>query len=384
MSEHAPHSKWHWVVAGAVPWCHNESARHRTECLGRNAIRIVVLYNEPVLAALHRDAESEAAVAAAADFITDQLSRCGATVIQLPAGDLARLEADLDRHRPDVVFNLFEGLADSPYTESSVADLLGRSGLAFTGASARALSLARNKPLAKRWMDRAGLPTPRWRRIDARPIGNCGLCWPVIVKPAHEDASIGIDQGSVVVDRRQLDVRVERVQTRYGCEVLLEEYLPGREFSVAVVEYPKLRALPTIDIEFHPHAGAEWPILTYDSKWRPGSVDYEASRAVYGASLPASLRNQIDYLACRAFRLFGCRDYARIDFRIAADGQPNILEVNPNSDLSPTACFCGALRSAGISPCDLLVHFVQTAKRRLYKCTAHNAIQIPRSRIACT
>ena len=326
-----------------------------------------MLYNEPVLAEAHRDAVSERGVIAAADFVTDVLRQQGARVDQLPAkDDLASIEAELVRRQPDVVFNLFEGLADSPYTETRVANLLARLGIAFTGSTGRALALARNKPLAKRHMERAGLPTPRSRLINSWPIGDCTLRWPLIVKPAHEDASLGIDQESVVVDQRQLEARVRHVQARYGASVLVEEYIAGRELSVAVVESPRLaiKALPPIEMEFRAGANVAWPILTYDSKWQPGSVDYEASRALYGTNLEPSLREQVGRLARRAFRCLGCRDYARVDFRIAPDGQPYILEVNPNPDASPTACLAGALRSAGIAPDDFVAQLVRGAWRR--------------------
>jgi D-alanine-D-alanine ligase len=342
-----------------------------------------VLYNEPVLSATHRDADSERAVASAVNFVVEHLARTDAEVLSLPAGaDLNRLAAELRAHRPCMVVNLFEGLADSPYTEASVAHLLWRLGLAFTGSRARTLAVARNKPLAKKWMARKGLPTPRWQAVHSRIIGDCKLAWPVIVKPAHEDASIGIDQGSIVVDRPQLELRIAQVQVRHGLGVLLEEYVPGREISVAIVASPQPLALPPIEFEFDIEAGHAWPILTYDSKWQPDSADYEMSRAIYEADLTAGLRKQIDALAWRAFRLLGCRDYARVDFRIAPDGQPYILEVNPNPDLSPTACFCGALRSANLSPGDWLVRLVETARRRSQERKVSGAKRPARRRVA--
>jgi D-alanine-D-alanine ligase len=345
-------------------------------------MRVVVLSNEPVLPPSHHDAISEWAVSEAADFVAEQLTRAGLAVLPLRvAGDFTRLQAELLRHPAAVVVNLFEGLADSPNTESLVAYLLSRSGVAFTGSGGRALAVAKNKPLAKNLLARNGLPTPRWHVVNSANTGELGLAWPVIVKPCLEDASLGIDQSSVVVDRRQLESRVREVQARFGRGVLLEEYVPGREVSVAMIGSPRLVALPPIEFAFDPSSGG-WPILTYDSKWQLGSLDYETSRAVYGADLPAGWQRDLNRLALQAFRLLGCRDYARVDFRIAANGQPYILEVNPNPDLSPTACFCGALRSAGISPAEWLVRLVRTAQRRGQKRMAQRGPRLKRNPVA--
>lgn len=351
--------------------------------MGVTAIRVVVLYNEPVLPETHREAVSERAIAAAVDFVIDGLRRSGAHVLPLPTGsDFVQLAAELHRSRPHVVVNLFEGLADSPYTEASVAGLLERLDVAFTGSTATTLELARNKPRAKMRMAGQGLPTPRWQVVDSPVIGAVTLAWPVIVKPAHEDASLGIDQESVVVDRTGLKARVRELQARYGGEVLLEEYVAGREVSIAILESPHAMALPTIEFEFDLRSGEAWPILTYDSKWQPDSTDYEMSRANYKVDLPPPLQMQLNDLALRAYGVLGCRDYARVDFRIADDGQPYILEVNPNPDLSPTACFCGALRSANLSPVDWMLELVEAARHRRHDRKADHVRRRTRHRIA--
>ncbi|HWB11290.1 MAG TPA: hypothetical protein VG826_18825 [Pirellulales bacterium] len=357
-----------------------QQARPQGPTIDAAALRVVVLSNEPVLHQSHHDAIAERAVSAAAEFAVEHLTRAGFDVSPLCAGgNLTQLRAELLRRQPAVVLNLFEGLADSPGTESLVAHLLRRSGTAFTGSGGRALAVARNKPRVKALLARNGLPTPRWQVVNGATIGRFSLAWPVIVKPAHEDASLGIEQSSVVVNRRQLGARVREVQARYGRDALLEEYVPGREVSVALIRSLRLTTLPPIEFCFDVPDGG-WPILTYDAKWQPGSADYERSWAVYGAALPAGLLQQINCLSLQAFRLLGCRDYARVDFRIAGNGQPYLLEVNPNPDLGPTACFCGALRSAGISPADWLVDLVRTAQRRGQKGTARGVRHDPVAR----
>ena len=301
---------------------------------------------------------------AAVDFATEQLTAAGAHASLLAIGhDFSVLETTLARCRPDVVLNLFEGLADSPYTEALVADLLERFGISFTGSSGRTLKLARNKLTAKQLMAKAGLPTPAWFVVNSPVICDVPFNWPVIAKPVHEDASIGIDQQSIAANRRQLAAKLREMTPRFGPGILVEQYIPGREFSVAMVEFPEPTIFPPIEFEFDMRGTGRWPILTYDAKWQPGSIDYEMSCAVYGADLPDDLHRQIDDLAFQAFQLFNCRHYARVDFRVSRDGQPYILDVNPNPDLSPTACFCGALRSAETAPGNWLVQLVQTAKQ---------------------
>ena len=192
--------------------------------------------------------------------------------------------------------------------------------------------------------DRPVSPSPgrasRCRRWDGP--------WPAIVKPEAEDASLGIDQSSVVESPEGIVEGVARLRVRHGGDVLIEAYLPGREFNVGVLALPGPKPCPW------PRSSTtcppkSWPILTYAAKW-----DHRLDRGPRqpGPDLPGrgrsgSLAERLGPLAVEAFRATGCRDYARVDFRLDAEGSPMILEVNPNPDIGPTAGWARALASLG-------------------------------------
>jgi D-alanine-D-alanine ligase len=188
--------------------------------------------------------------------------------------------------------------------------------------------------------------------------------WPVIVKPAAQDASVGLDQGSVVATQHDLDERVAVLLDAYGPPVLVEQFIRGREINVALIEAPDLRVLPPSEILFTSTDPDYWPIVTYDAKWKPGSRDYEATPPRYPAEVTPRLRDKLAALSKEAFRLLGCRDYARVDFRVRPGGRPYILEVNPNPDFSPTAGLAGGLASAGLTHAGFAAALVQAALAR--------------------
>jgi D-alanine-D-alanine ligase len=327
-------------------------------------MRILVLYNQPVLPQDHPDADSEHEILETVDVVCGHLRIPEYDVSRLAVGrDLGVLLQALRRQRPDVVFNLFEGLADRTETEAVAAGILEWLGIPYTGCPFSTLAIARNKALTKCLLQGAGLPTPGFFVVEELPVPPCDLEWPVIVKPANQDASIGLDQGSVVTDQERLEARVGTLLESYGPPVLVEQFIRGREFNVGLVEAPDLRLLPPSEILFTETDPDYWPIVTYDAKWKPESRDYKATPPRYPAAVTPRLAEKLGDLARRAFHLLGCRDYARVDFRVR-NGKPYILEVNPNPCYGPSAGLDGGLASAGISHPDFTVQLVQTALER--------------------
>jgi D-alanine-D-alanine ligase len=327
--------------------------------------RVLVLYNEPVLPADHPEADCEHEILHTAEVVARSLDAAGFRVSRLGVSrDPGRLLAGLSECRPEVVFNLFEGLADANDTEAHAAGLLEWLGVPFTGCPYQALCLARTKHVTKRLLQGAGLPTPRFLVVERLPLPECDLRWPVIVKPATQDGSVGLDQGSVVCDEQRLSARVGQLLGRYGPPVLVEEFVAGRELNVGVVEAPELRVLPPSEIAFVDRGPGYWPIVTYDAKWNTGCHDDLATPARFPAEVEPWLLARLQELARRAFRLVGCRDYARVDFRVTAAGEPYILEVNPNTDFSPTAGLALALATAGLTHAGFAVQLVRQALAR--------------------
>jgi D-alanine-D-alanine ligase len=328
-------------------------------------IQVVILYNEPVLPADHPDAASEHEILDTVDVVGKTLTGAGFEVARLGVGyDPRVLVEGLRSLQPDVVFNLFEGLADRGGTEAQVAGVLEWLDIPFTGCPFHTLCLARSKHLTKHLLRGAGLPTPEFFVIEKLPVPACALEWPVIVKPAQQDASVGLDQGSVVTEQQRLEERVASLLRTYGPPVLVEQFIRGRELNVGLIEAPDLRVLPISEVLFIEKDPSYWPIVTYDAKWTPGSRDYEATPPRYPAEVSPRLAERLEALARQAFRLLGCRDYARVDFRVRPTGKPYILEVNPNPDFSPTAGLTGGLGSAGLTHEQFTVDLVRNALAR--------------------
>jgi D-alanine-D-alanine ligase len=333
-------------------------------------MRVLVLYNQPVLPLDHPDADSEHEILETTETVCGHLRGAGFKVSQLGVErDPDVMLQGLRQQRPDVVFNLFEGLADHYETEAVAAGLLDWLGIPYTGCPFQTLAIARNKALTKLLLQGAGLPTPGFLVVEGLPVPHCTLDWPVIVKPANQDASIGLDQGSVVTDQERLDARVAYLLETYGAPVLVEQFIRGRELNVALIEVPELRVLPISEILFVEKDPAFWPIVTYDAKWKPGSRDYEATPPCYPATVSPRLAEKLADLSMRAFRLLGCRDYARVDFRVRGS-KPYILEVNPNPCYAPSGGLAGGLQSAGISHQQFTLDVVQAALGRARRGTA--------------
>lgn len=325
---------------------------------------VLVLYNEPLSPEDHPDSESEQAVVAIAESMATSLQQAGFHMKLLGLGnDPTMLWDELRRTRPSAVLNLYEGQLEDTETESYVAGLLQWSGIPFTGSPPQALTLARAKHITKLILRGGGLPTADFMVVQELPMPECTLPWPVIVKPAQQDASVGLDQASVCTNQAQLEQRVAFILEMYGAPVLVEEYIAGRELNVALTELPDLMYLPPSEICFKHQAGV-WPILTFAGKWKLDSADYENTPPQYPADVPPQLAKTLGAIAIKAYRLIGCRDYARVDFRVTADGQPFILEVNPNPEISDDAGFAGCLGAGAVPYHDFLVRLVnQTLER---------------------
>jgi D-alanine-D-alanine ligase len=312
------------------------------------AARVTILYNAPILPADHPDARAEADVLHVVQAVAEALGAQGfetALVAAQPPADevLARLRAS----DPDLVFNLIEGFEGSSVGATLMTALVELAGFACTGCPSESLGWCLAKSRAKALLHGLGLPTARFAVLEPeQPIIPWTGPWPVFVKPDGEDASLGIDQQSVVVDQDALVRQIGRLRRRYGGGILVESYLPGREFNLGVLALPDPEALPVAEVAYIPRPGA-WPILSYEAKWVIGSTDDLASPIQCPAAIDDTLAAALSRLALAAFRATGCRDYARVDLRLDEQGQPMLLEVNPNPDISPTAGMARMLRASG-------------------------------------
>jgi D-alanine-D-alanine ligase len=251
----------------------------------------------------------------------------------------------------DCVVNLVEFFRDDPEQEHNVPALFELLNVPYTGNRPLALSLCQKKPQAKALLASFGLPTPRGVVIERGSIPpDLDLRYPLMVKPAHDDASGGIDAGSVVHDRAQLEARVEFLLSGHTSAALVEEYIAGREIHCAILG---TEVLPLYEMQFKgglDDEGRPLPhIITYRAKWDPYSREHYAveSKCPPDNLSPETVAHVQD-IALRAFRAIGCRDYARVDMRLEeSTGKPYILEVNPNPDLADSCAFAQCVRASG-------------------------------------
>jgi len=248
---------------------------------------------------------------------------------------------------PDALVNLCEGYFGRPQWESNVAGIFELLGLTFTGNGAKTLALCQDKFKAKAVLKASGLPTAP-AQLMLKGDEPLELRFPLIVKPNAEDASLGVYPESVVRDEEALRRQVRRCLDNYKQPVLVEAFIDGREFNVSVMENGEARALPVSEIDYSAMPKDMPRILGYDAKWFEDHPLYQKTPPVCPAPVDDETRARLQGLAEAAFRTMGCRDYARVDFRMDAKGRPFILEVNPNPDISTNAGYARALKAAGL------------------------------------
>ena len=249
----------------------------------------------------------------------------------------------LRRGKFDLAFNMCEGIDGIASLESAVISVLELFKTPFTGASSYTAAVSLRKHVINGLLEKAGLPVPRFvavRRGD--PLVSVGF--PAIVKPAAEDASLGVEQRSVVRNSRQLAERVGAMLELWD-EVLVQRYVDGREVNVGIIGDS---VLPIAEIDFGKMPRGHWRIVTYQSKWETGSVDDIGAEPRCPARLPAKVAAETRRVALRAWKLVGGFGYGRVDMRVDADGRPWILEVNANPDIAPDAGLARMARVAGI------------------------------------
>lgn len=313
----------------------------------------------PVLHGAAADRPDEADTIVTAEAVAAALRRLGWDSDILHLGlDLTPVKA-LAARRPALVFNLVEALDGDCALAQLVPAALEHFGLAFTGSGLAAHHLTLTKTAAKRLLDSAGLPTPRWSTDG----GSFSAGERVIVKSDSEHASLGLDAGSVVPageTRGEIAAR----ERRFGGRFFAEAYVEGREFNLSLLQTAEgPRVLPVAEILFVDFPPDRPRIVDYEAKWATESAAYvNTPRRFDFPPADAALLMELSDLALAAWRLFGLAGYARVDFRVDTAGRPTILEVNVNPCLAPDAGFVAAAARAGLDY-DAVVGSIVTATK---------------------
>ena len=308
----------------------------------RSALHVALLYDAMSDAA---DAAPDVGIGATLDAVASALRDDGHRVERVAVGGDGRW---LQRVRgADVVFNLCEGIGGDASGEARVIAAIELSGVPFTGASSWTAALCLRKPAVNALLAREGSPVPPFAVVRAAgDLAAAGRVagFPCVIKPAAEDASIGVTQASVARDPAALEARGAEMLGRWS-ELVVQRYVAGRELNVGVLgEEP----LPPSEIDFGAMPEGLWPIVTYESKWNVGSAEDLGARPLCPAPVTGSLGSELARLALAAWRAVGGTGYGRVDFRVDDAGRPWVLEVNGNPDFAPDAGFARMAAAAGL------------------------------------
>lgn len=294
-----------------------------------------------------------------------------------PFGDVVRLEAVADfptrlaRSGVDLLFNIAEGLS-GPNREAHVPAIAEFLGIPYTASDPLTLTLALHKARAKEAFRARGVPTAPFVLVeDEHQLDRlAGATYPLFLKPAWEGSSKGISEASYAPDARAAVAQARILLRTYKQPVLAEAYLPGDEFTVAVLgNGAEMRALPVIRFRFETLPAGALPIMGYEAKWVWDDPAAPLEVLECPARVPAALADRIAATGVAAARALGCRDWARVDLRLDADGAPHVVEVNPLPGIIPNpadnSCFPYAARAAGLTYDGLIQEVARLAWRRV-------------------
>jgi D-alanine-D-alanine ligase len=314
-------------------------------------LRVALLYNQPESDRYQAMGESAAEqgvldeVRAVQQALAELYQTCLLVPLRPPIDSACQTLRNL---KADVVFNLFEGFDGSPDTEWQVAAMLAEQKLPFTGCPSPALQLALDKSRSKALFQSAGIPTAGYQVLSPETLIDFRLSFPCIIKPVADDASHGLSEDSVVNNLPALKKQLTKISRLFGGKALVEEFIDGREFNTTVIGHHRL-TIPAISEIVYTLPADKPRLLTFESKWQTDSLYYKNTRNFCPAALTSIEQARLSRIAKAAFRLVGCRGYARVDFRQNQKGEFLVLEVNPNPDITPGAGASLQMAAGGIT-----------------------------------
>ncbi len=289
--------------------------------------------------------------------------------------DVKMIEADQNAYlrftetKPDIVFNIAEGFSGVS-REAQIPSILDMLEIPYTGSDPLTLATCLDKARTKEILSYYGVPNARFVIADS-PAGltNLDLKYPLIVKPVSEGSGKGIFSTSFVGNGKELTREVERITSEYRQSALIEEFLPGREFTAAVMgNGSDAVVLPIVEINFKDFPDDFIPIYSYEAKWILDTKENPLDVFHCPARISPELEQAIKDNVLRTYNILRCRDWSRIDLRLDDRGVPNIIEVNPLPGILPdpeeNSCHPKAARTAGINYNDMINKVLFAAAKR--------------------
>jgi D-alanine-D-alanine ligase len=299
------------------------------------------------------------------EAIRDALTSLGHEPSLLPIDGRPQTLTKVARSDADLIFNLVESYAGDDSKEMHFAAYLDLVGKRYTGASPAAAYLAMDKMIAKKIIRFHDIQTPYAAVVNKGRVEHAqDIHFPVIVKPASEDASKGIDAGAVVDSIKDLMERISYVHDEFDSPALIEEYIEGREIYAAILGNERAEALPLVELDLSQLPKGMPRIAGYEVKFDVRTEAYRKSKSAPAHDLDEETTEQIQKTALAAYQALKLRDYGRIDLRLAADGKVYVIEANPNPWLDPAAEFAMAAKESGRSYTDLIRDIVECALAR--------------------
>ncbi len=288
-------------------------------------MKVVLAYDEPLSpeAAGHlpEDFGAEYDSARTIEALLESIRACGYEAVGLALSE--DFPQQIRRLEPGLVFNIAEGIR-GPTRESVVPAWLDHLGIPYTGSDGLTLAVSLDKALTKTLVSGAGLRTPAFRRVRCMAdLGTVDLEFPLFVKPNAEGSSMGVRPSSLVETEEQLKGQAAWILQMYREDCLVEEFAPGREFCVGILGNDEAEVFPIVEIcsggNFYP----------YEKKHG------HQRELICPARITPNLAEEMCRAGRQVFKLLGCRDLARVDFKLDNDGRPTFLEINPLPGLSP-------------------------------------------------
>lgn len=270
---------------------------------------------------------------------------------------------------PDIVFNFAEGLKGIS-REAQIPAMLDMLGIPYTGSDPLTLATCLDKARTKEILTYHGIPNAKFILADTvEKIKDHNLSYPIIVKPYSEGSGKGIFSTSFVKNIDELTKEVTRVLSEYDQPALVEEFLPGREFTVAVLgNGDEAEVLPVIEINYNDFPENFIPIYSYEAKWILDTRENPLDVFTCPADISQELEREIKETVLRTYNTLRCKDWSRIDLRLDASGVPSIIEINPIPGILPNpednSCFPKAARTVGLSYNDTVNKVLYVAAKR--------------------
>lgn len=270
---------------------------------------------------------------------------------------------------PDIVFNIAEGF-NGISREAQIPAMLEFLNIPYTGSDPVTLGICLDKSRTKEILSYYKIPTPQFLLIEKDD--NYSLIdfpLPAIVKPVAEGSSKGIYNSSVVKTKADLKREIQKVHQDYNQPALIEKFLEGREFTVAILGNGKdARCLPIIEMKFEELPEGVLPIYSYEAKWIFDTREEPLDIYECPANINEKLKSMIEEVALNTFRVLKCRDWSRVDIRLDENGIPNVLEINPLPGILPdpndNSCYPKAARAAGMSYEEMINSVLNEARKR--------------------